>query len=45
MTIKIGGMLISKLAGSLFDHYKDPGHIKTGYFIMFLFRGLGYLIA
>lgn len=41
----IGGMLISKLAGLLFDHYKDLGHIETGYFIMFLFCGLGYLIA
>lgn len=41
----IGGMLVSKLAGLLFDHYKDIGHIETGYFIMFLFCGLGYLIA
>ena len=41
----IGGMLVSKLAGLLFDHYKNLGHIETGYFIMFLFCGFGYLIA
>lgn len=41
----VGGMLISKFAGLLFDHYKNLGHIETGYFIMFLFCGFGYLVA
>lgn len=41
----IGGMIVSSSAGLLFDYYKNQGHIETGYFIMFLYCGLGYLIA
>jgi ACS family hexuronate transporter-like MFS transporter len=41
----LGGMLISTLAGKLFDHYKALGHLETGYYIMFLICGFGYLIA
>ncbi len=41
----IGGMLVAKAAGLLFDHYKNLGHIETGYFIMFVFCGIGYLAA
>ena len=41
----LGGMAVAKVAGLLFDHYKALGHIQTGYYIMFLFCGTGYLIA
>ena len=41
----VGGMAVAKVAGLLFDHYKALGHIETGYFIMFIYCGLGYLIA
>jgi ACS family hexuronate transporter-like MFS transporter len=38
-------MLIAKLAGLLFDHYKVLGSIEMGYFIMFLICGSAYLVA
>ena len=41
----IGGVLITKAGGSLFDYYKKLGHIETGYTIMFAFCALAYLIA
>ena len=41
----IGGVLINKVAGALFDHYKALGHIETGYSIMFAFCALAYLVA
>jgi ACS family hexuronate transporter-like MFS transporter len=41
----IGGVLITKLGGALFDHYKALGHIETGYTIMFTICALAYLIA
>jgi ACS family hexuronate transporter-like MFS transporter len=41
----LGGMLIAKLAGLLFDHYKALGNIEMGYFIMFLICGSAYLVA
>ena len=41
----IGGVLITKIAGRLFDHYKALGHIETGYTIMFAFCALAYLLA
>jgi ACS family hexuronate transporter-like MFS transporter len=41
----IGGVLISKLGGALFDHYKALGHIQTGYTIMFSLCAVAYLIA
>jgi ACS family hexuronate transporter-like MFS transporter len=40
-----GGVLISKLGGALFDHYKALGHIQTGYTIMFAICAVAYLIA
>ncbi|WP_256013826.1 MFS transporter [Desertivirga xinjiangensis] len=40
-----GGMVMAKLAGILFDHYKSLGHIQTGYYIMFVICGASYLIA
>lgn len=41
----IGGVLITKLGGALFDYYKSVGHIKTGYTIMFTICALAYLLA
>jgi len=41
----LGGVLITKVAGALFDHYKGLGHIETGYTIMFAFCALAYLLA
>ncbi len=41
----LGGMAIAKVAGALFDYYKSQGHIETGYYIVFLYCGLGYLLA
>ena len=41
----IGGVLVSKLGGALFDHYKALGHIQTGYTIMFAVCAVAYLIA
>lgn len=41
----IGGVLITKLGGTLFDHYKELGHIETGYTIMFTLCAITYLIA
>ena len=40
-----GGVLVSKLGGALFDHYKALGHIQTGYTIMFAGCAVAYLIA
>ncbi len=41
----VGGILIARLAGGLFDHYKALGEIETGYYIMFFICGGAYLIA
>jgi ACS family hexuronate transporter-like MFS transporter len=41
----IGGVLLTKLGGALFDHYKALGHIETGYTIMFVICAVAYLIA
>jgi ACS family hexuronate transporter-like MFS transporter len=41
----LGGMLIAKAAGLLFDHYKHLGNIETGYYIMFIICGSAYLLA
>ncbi len=41
----ITGMLISKLAGLVLDHYKALGSIETGYYVMFLICGSAYLVA
>lgn len=40
-----GGVVMSKLGGALFDHYKALGHIQTGYTIMFAICAVSYLIA
>ncbi len=41
----LGGALISKSGGALFDRYKALGHIQTGYTIMFAVCAVAYLIA
>lgn len=41
----LGSILVSKSAGYLFDYLKPLGRIHTGYFIVFVFCGLAYLIA
>ncbi len=41
----VGGIIIAKLAGALFDHYKALGHIQTGYSIMFVICGSAYLVT
>lgn len=41
----LGGMLIAKVAGLLFDYYKNLGHIETGYLLMFIICGSVYLVA
>jgi ACS family hexuronate transporter-like MFS transporter len=45
MVGSLGGMLVAKSAGLLFDHYKALGHIQTGYYIMFIVSGVAYLTA
>lgn len=41
----IGGVLLTKLGGALFDHFGALGQIQTGYTIMFSICALAYLIA
>lgn len=41
----IGGVLVTKLGGWLFDYYGAQGHIETGYMIMFTICALAYLTA
>jgi ACS family hexuronate transporter-like MFS transporter len=40
-----GGIIIAKLAGAMFDHFKALGHLETGYTIMFIICGCMYLLA
>jgi ACS family hexuronate transporter-like MFS transporter len=41
----LGGILIARVAGKLFDHYKALGSLETGYYIMFFICGFAYLLA
>ena len=41
----IGGVLVTKVGGRLFDHYGALGDVQTGYLIMFAFCAVAYLIA
>ncbi|QCX53881.1 MFS transporter [Elizabethkingia sp. JS20170427COW] len=41
----IGGVIVSKVSGLLFDHYEKLGHLETGYTIMFAYCGIAYLLA
>ncbi|MEI8053474.1 MAG: MFS transporter [Bacteroidota bacterium] len=41
----LGGVIVTKSGGALFDHYKALGHIETGYTIMFAFCAVAYVLA
>lgn len=41
----LGGVIVTKTGGALFDKYKSLGHIETGYTIMFAFCAIAYLLA
>ena len=41
----IGGVVLSKTGGALFDHYKLIGNVEKGYTIMFTICALAYLVA
>jgi ACS family hexuronate transporter-like MFS transporter len=41
----LGGVLLTKLGGALFDHYGALGQIHTGYMIMFSICAVAYLVA
>lgn len=41
----IGGVLVSKLGGYLFDYYDSLGQLQTGYTIMFVLCAVAYLVA
>lgn len=41
----LGGVIITKVAGLLFDHYQALGNIETGYTIMFSFCAIAYILA
>jgi ACS family hexuronate transporter-like MFS transporter len=41
----VGGILIARAAGVLFDHYKALGKIETGYGIMFAVCATAYIVA
>jgi ACS family hexuronate transporter-like MFS transporter len=41
----IGGIILSKSAGLLFDHYKALDNIQQGYYIMFVLCGFLYILA
>jgi len=41
----LGAVILTKLGGALFDHYKALGHIETGYTIMFTICSMAYLVA
>lgn len=41
----IGGVLVTKTAGALIDHFEALGQIKTGYTLVFVFCATAYLLA
>lgn len=41
----LGGILISKAAGYLFDYYKALNDLQFGYLIVFVYCGIAYLAA
>lgn len=41
----LGGVLLTKLGGWLFDHYGALGQLQTGYMIMFSICAVAYLVA
>lgn len=41
----MGGVIVSKVGGAVFDHYQALGSIQTGYTIMFSVCAVAYLVA
>lgn len=41
----VGGIIVAKSAGMLLDHYKALGEIETGYYFMFAFCAVAYLLS
>jgi ACS family hexuronate transporter-like MFS transporter len=41
----VGGAFISYIAGGILQHFKNLGHIETGYVVMFAIAGSAYLVA
>jgi len=41
----VGGAFISYVAGAILQHYKNLGHIESGYVVMFAIAASAYLIA
>jgi ACS family hexuronate transporter-like MFS transporter len=41
----VGGAFISYIAGGILQHFKNLGHIETGYVVMFTIAGSAYLLA
>jgi len=41
----LGGIMVSKAAGYLFDYYKSLHNIEKGYFILFTFCSIAYIAA
>ncbi|HLN21951.1 MAG TPA: MFS transporter [Bacteroidales bacterium] len=41
----LGGAAISYVAGAILDHYKNAGHVETGYVIMFAVAASAYILA
>ena len=41
----LGGIIVSKAAGYLFDYYKSLHNIEKGYFILFTFCSIAYIAA
>ena len=41
----VGGAFISYIAGGILEHFKNLGHIETGYVVMFGIAGSAYLLA
>ncbi len=38
----VGGAFISYIAGGILEHFKELGHIETGYVVMFAIAGSAY---
>jgi len=41
----LGGIIVSKTAGYLFDYYKSLHNIERGYFLVFIFCSIAYITA
>jgi ACS family hexuronate transporter-like MFS transporter len=41
----VGGVIVAKAAGIILDHYKNINQIETGYYFLFAFCAVSYLIA